>query len=575
MHNLPNRDTLVVACLSLAACLLTSGQPVQSGGQAHTLPNYVLTDLGPAGATSSRAYGINTTGDVVLQTENRRGRQVPRAWRASTQRITPLEASASLSGYAFAVNDHDQVAGYRMEPDADHACLWDHGKRIDVGPDPRAFSEAYGINNAGDVVGVADMAGYYGRAFLWKHGRMADLGTLSGGGACAYGINDKDEAVGYSLVAYEGADESYEAVLWRDGKVIDLGIHGIAYDINNRGLVVGMSQDNGSVTGGQAKAFSWQVGEAALLPTLGGAESYAYAVNELGGIVGAATTPKGELHAVVWRLHNPLDLNTCVSAPGWKLVEARGINDKGQIAGVGLLRGKQHGFLLTPTANQTQPSADDPDTNATRLPITTDRSNRGEPESLIPRRLAPTNVVMSAPATLDGVACQSIVQAVWPLPEKDPEGNLKYHTDLFQPLLLANHGQSDLFIALRFTNRSGRPLRLRFSEPFLPEMKPFEPANGSPHIGNSRPPNISALMDSPPIAPGQSFTISRPSRLCWEGDHLLLQCFSGHDLSWVRGLKLGDYAYGVEYYNRETFVKSAYKTLIGTVRLNKVTIRIM
>ena len=43
------------------------------------------------------------------------------------------------------------------------------------------------------------------------------------------------------------------------------------------------------------------------------------------------------------------DLNDLmVQNPGWKLVEATGINDRGQIVGTGLFEGNGRAFLLTP-----------------------------------------------------------------------------------------------------------------------------------------------------------------------------------------------------------------------------------
>jgi hypothetical protein len=51
-----------------------------------------------------------------------------------------------------------------------------------------------------------------------------------------------------------------------------------------------------------------------------------------------------------------VDLNTLIAPySGWFLQFANGINNRGQIAGMGLLNGAQHGYILTPV--------DDPDEN--------------------------------------------------------------------------------------------------------------------------------------------------------------------------------------------------------------------
>jgi hypothetical protein len=37
-----------------------------------------------------------------------------------------------------------------------------------------------------------------------------------------------------------------------------------------------------------------------------------------------------------------------VNAAGWQLVSVAGLNNLGQIAGMGLINGQRHGFVLTP-----------------------------------------------------------------------------------------------------------------------------------------------------------------------------------------------------------------------------------
>jgi probable HAF family extracellular repeat protein len=63
------------------------------------------------------------------------------------------------------------------------------------GPD----SQAYGINDAGPVVGVSDTIPGFAHAFITgPNGQgMTDLGALSGEVSRAYGINDAGQVVGY------------------------------------------------------------------------------------------------------------------------------------------------------------------------------------------------------------------------------------------------------------------------------------------------------------------------------------------------------------------------------------------
>ncbi|MBD0345012.1 MAG: DUF3466 family protein [Coleofasciculus sp. Co-bin14] len=85
------------------------------------------------------------------------------------------------------------------------------------------------------------------------------------------------------------------------------------------------------------------------LGTLNGAASYAYAINNLGKIVGYSTIGNSVSRAVLWEKGSIKDLNSLIpSNSGWELNKARSINDKGQIVGSGTINGRTHAFLLTP-----------------------------------------------------------------------------------------------------------------------------------------------------------------------------------------------------------------------------------
>jgi probable HAF family extracellular repeat protein len=126
-----------------------------------------------------------------------------------------------------------------------HAVLWGSGGIVDLGDLGNlwpADSAAYGINDAGQVVGGSyNDAGDF-HAFLWQNGGMQDLGTLGGDTGTAMAINEKGQVVGSSRPA---GSIPVHAFLW-DGGMQDLGTLGwhqsIAYDINEKGQVVGALQ---------------------------------------------------------------------------------------------------------------------------------------------------------------------------------------------------------------------------------------------------------------------------------------------------------------------------------------------
>ena len=143
------------------------------------------------------------------------------------------------------------------------------------------------INNAGQVVGYVRENGV-NHAALWHDGTMTRLGALPTAGDCqANAINNLGQVVGYCVLA----DYVIHSFLWQAGEeMVDLGVLGgnetVAHDINDLGQVTGIVR---TVRHRDHFAFIWQDGT---FQTLGIRFASGYGINNAGVVAGADTFPE-------------------------------------------------------------------------------------------------------------------------------------------------------------------------------------------------------------------------------------------------------------------------------------------
>jgi len=207
-----------------------------------------------------------------------------------------------------------------------------HYKLIDLGtlggPQSVIFETANrALNQRGTVTYIADTANfdpnnpqnptflypdnyldpYIQHAVLWHDGKKTDLGALPGGtSSVMVWINDPGVIVGASTLGLIDPLTGYPetaATIWKDDRIFKLeglgGNESTAFGINNLGQVVGWASNTipdafaGAVFAQgatQAHATLWRNGVVEDLGTLGGPDSSAAFINERGQIAGESLT---------------------------------------------------------------------------------------------------------------------------------------------------------------------------------------------------------------------------------------------------------------------------------------------
>ncbi len=328
---------------------------VLAGSMAAVAQTYRVTDLGTLGTNASFATGINASGQVSGYAAS--GTNAARAWRH-----TPGVGQVDLGSFggadnrALGINNAGQVTGYSTTTNGAVRGFIVNGTLADIGgPVGGAGIFPQHINSAGKVAGFSTDTNGNDSAFLFTPpNTFSNLGTIANAAlpasSAAYGMNDFGVVVGIGTGS-NNFNRAFRSTT--NGALEELGTLGgdesWAFAVNNSNQICGSAS---FVTGdSHAFIFSDATGMSDLL-TLGGYTSTAFALDNSGNAVGSAEIPNRTLHAALWPSGGaPRDLDELIPInSGWTLTEARGVNDAGQIVGNGLLNGQPRAFLLTPNS---------------------------------------------------------------------------------------------------------------------------------------------------------------------------------------------------------------------------------
>lgn len=350
------------------------GPPLRPAAASTTTGAYRLTDMGvPIGYTdfAIHAVSINAGGMMSGAYTTPGGAIHAFRWTPSAPNGTTgtLQDLGTLSGDTdsgtSAINAAGHIAGISKPASGpSHAVRYDATGFHDLGVQG---GNGLDINSSDTVVGLkfyqANSGGTQHAVIFPSSGGSQDIGLLAPNGAdslsVAVGINDSGKTVGLYLDAdghvigfrYAPGDSVLHSL-----RTFPDGVGSQSAAINAAGAIAGGADH----ADGNFHATLYQNGNASELPqdlgVLPGLDaSFADGLNASQQVVGQSFTADfSTVRGFVWSSSGGMqNLNEMLdsSGAGYTVIGARGINDRGQIAGIAVTpNGETHPVLLTPVA---------------------------------------------------------------------------------------------------------------------------------------------------------------------------------------------------------------------------------
>jgi probable HAF family extracellular repeat protein len=337
----------LAAALALAVVLLPSAEASTEQASA-----YAVRDLGTLGGTVTAAGDVNALGQVVGFSMTGEGYLHAFLWDRGT--MTDLGTLGGEASYATAINDAGTVVGFSQISHSrnSHAFIWRRGVGMkDLGTLGGEQSFAADVNDAGLVVGRAFDAAGTPRGFVWT--ASTGIHPLSGGDPFSTATST---APGLQGPVAGSAGSPLVPGRWRTTRApfaafaLPGGFNqGQGTAIDARNDIVGSAS---SATGLVRAFFRSSSGKMRVLRVPGIQNSEAAAVSNSLRVVGTAYDDPFLLTSA-WIARTPstparLLLELVPPQTEWTFAYANAVNDRGQVVGTGLHRGRTRGYLLTP-----------------------------------------------------------------------------------------------------------------------------------------------------------------------------------------------------------------------------------
>lgn len=333
----------------LRMTLLTTALSLPMAAQA----DWSIAALSNFDTFRSAPFGINDSGQVVGIAFGK-GPTHGFITGSNGVGVTDLLALSNIE-QAFDINNSGQVVGttngHSMMTGANGVGAIDLGNFGGV-----SGSYAVAINNSGQVVAqYTAQGGLIHTIITGPNGvGFTDIGTLGGRNNLVADINSSGQVTGMSDLSGNSLKHAY--ITGANGLgLTDLGslnLSSTGTGINDSGQVVG-SMD---ISDGSNHAYVTGPNGVNIidLGTFGGRLSVSTAINNLGEVIGTATTAGNvETHSFLYSHGGLTDLNLLapVVSGGWTNLEVTDINNNGQIVGSGIHNGVNSGFILSYTAD--------------------------------------------------------------------------------------------------------------------------------------------------------------------------------------------------------------------------------
>jgi probable HAF family extracellular repeat protein len=265
--------------------------------------------------------------------------------------FVPINYPGAVATQAYSINNSGQIVGeYDNQSGGSHGFLYSGGNYTSIDYPGASSTQAYGINDSGQIVGdYSDPSGQDLHGFLYSGGNFSTIDYPGASSTVAFGMNVSGQIVG---VYYDQAGNGPISFLYSGGNfsTIDYpsAFESQVYGINVSGQIVGTVTDHAG--GSSVHGFLYVGGVFSLVDYPGASSTLAFGIDDNGQIVGIYIDP-----ANVASTHGFLYSGgkfTSIDYPGTTYIEPHGVNDSGQI--VGFYMDKQS-FLATPSTGCSAP----------------------------------------------------------------------------------------------------------------------------------------------------------------------------------------------------------------------------